>query len=99
MISVERNSLLSQEVSSPATPPSPIATSNHDDNLVKRQRVIQELYETERDYHSELTVLIEKVLPSFKKVRASVIINSSKVTFIVVDIFIVEVCQIWNNIL
>ena len=75
-ILVERESLLSrvQEVSSPVTPPSPVATCSHDDTLIKRQRVIQELYETEKDYNYELTILCEKVLPSFKKVFTIIII-------------------------
>lgn len=66
---VERDDLMSQEVSSPpATPPSPMTNSKQDEKALKRFRTIQELYETEKDYHNELQALVEMVLPSFKKV-------------------------------
>lgn len=59
----------SQEVlSPPATPPSPITTSKQDERSLKRYKTIQELYETEKDYHNELKALVDLVLPSFKKV-------------------------------
>ena len=66
-----RDAILNQEVDSPpSTPPSPIvAKVKENQKAIQRQRAIQELYETERDYHKELSALCSKILPSFKKVN------------------------------
>ena len=50
-----------------------MVTSKPDSDAIKRQHIIQELYDTERDYHNELQALREKVLPSFKQVRENTV--------------------------
>ena len=74
----QRDSVMSLQIkSTPVTPPSPISPVAPLSKEVQRQKVREELYNTERDYHRELSALCSKVLPAFKQVHVCVCVCMS----------------------
>ena len=73
---VQRDVLLSRQTkSAPTTPPSPYNShSTTDDDKLQRQRVREELVNTEKDFYQEMSAFCTKVLPAFKQVIVSFVL-------------------------
>lgn len=74
---VQRDLLLSRQTkSAPTTPPSPYSShsTTSDDDKLQRQRVREELLNTEKDFYQEMSAFCTKVLPAFKQVIVSFVL-------------------------